>query len=61
MPRYELSPGTDDMNPGDEAPPGSPGNGEAVGPDCAGSGRQEGEPCRTCNGTDKVSKGIGGA
>jgi hypothetical protein len=34
------------LNPGDEAKPGTPGTGEA---------------CRSCGGTGKVIRGIGGA
>ncbi len=48
------------MAPGDEAPPGTPGSGEAVCRDCGGSGRDGARPCATCQGTGKVNVGIGG-
>lgn len=50
-----------DLNPGDEAAPGTPGTGENVCPECNGSGIQDGEKCPTCDGTGKVTEGIGGA
>ena len=49
------------MNPGDAAPPGTPGTGEALCPDCSGSGKVRGKKCETCGGTGKVIEGIGGA
>jgi DnaJ-class molecular chaperone len=48
------------MNPGDQAPPGTPGSGEALCPDCAGSGQRNGQPCPTCGGSGKVIEGVGG-
>jgi hypothetical protein len=47
--------------PGDEAPPGTPGTGEDVCPACGGSGQRAGRECPTCQGTGKVTVGIGGA
>lgn len=49
------------MQPGDEAPAGTPGTGETVCPRCGGSGVQGGASCATCGGTGKVTVGIGGA
>jgi hypothetical protein len=49
------------MSPGDQAPPGTPGTGEDVCPDCGGSGKRAGRDCPTCLGTGKVTVGIGGA
>jgi hypothetical protein len=49
------------MAPGDEAPPGTPGTGEDVCPDCGGTGQKAGGTCPTCLGTGKVTVGIGGA
>lgn len=46
--------------PGDDAAPGTPGTGENVCPDCRGSGRLEGAPCPTCDGTGVVTEGVGG-
>jgi hypothetical protein len=46
--------------PGDEAPPGAPGTGEAVCPRCGGSGRTQGSACPECGGTGKVTQGVGG-
>ena len=48
------------VNPGDEAAPGTPGSGENVCPDCKGSGRLQNAPCQTCGGTGKVVEGISG-
>lgn len=48
-------------HPGDEAPPGTPGTGEAVCRDCHGTGQVAGRPCQACDGTGKVIQGIGGA
>ena len=46
--------------PGDEAPPGTPGTGEAVCPECGGTGRIASGACPECGGTGKVNLGIGG-
>lgn len=49
------------MNPGDEAPPGTPGTGENICGHCAGKGRMpDGNECRECGGTGKVIEGVGG-
>jgi hypothetical protein len=49
------------MYPGDDAPPGTPGTGEDICPECGGKGRvQGGGECRTCGGSGKVFKGIAG-
>ena len=47
--------------PGDEAPPGTPGTGEDICPECNGSGRKNGKRCDNCAGTGKIIRGIGGA
>ena len=47
--------------PGDQAPPGTPGTGEAVCPKCGGSGRDGEQACANCDGSGKVIQGIGGA
>ncbi|MDZ5455502.1 hypothetical protein [Azohydromonas lata] len=49
------------MNPGDQAPPGTPGTGEDVCPRCGGSGRLGASDCPECGGSGKVNVGIGGA
>ena len=49
------------MAPGDEAPAGTPGTGEDICRACGGSGRLNGGPCPECEGTGKVTVGIGGA
>ena len=46
--------------PGDEAPAGAPGTGEAVCSSCGGSGRLDAGACPECEGTGKVTAGIGG-
>jgi DnaJ-class molecular chaperone len=48
------------INPGDQAPPGTPGTGENICPDCQGTGRRDGDACPTCGGSGKVIEGIGG-
>jgi hypothetical protein len=54
-------PGPKDMNPGDQAPPGTPGTGEDVCPRCDGSGRLNNRPCENCGGTGYIIEGVGGA
>ncbi len=49
-----------DLNPGDEAAPGTPGTGENLCRRCDGSGEQEGAPCPECGGTGKVIEGLAG-
>jgi RecJ-like exonuclease len=50
-----------DLNPGDEAEPGTPGAGEDVCEACAGSGKlSDGRSCPNCGGSGKVMRGIGG-
>ncbi|MES2207738.1 MAG: hypothetical protein V4525_13225 [Pseudomonadota bacterium] len=49
------------INPGDEAAPGTPGSGEDICPQCKGCGKnEEGKRCPECGGTGVVIKGIGG-
>lgn len=49
------------VNPGDEAPEGTPGTGEGLCRECGGSGRVGGATCPSCKGSGKVIVGIGGA
>jgi len=53
--------GPTDMNPGDQAPPGSPQSGERQCPRCSGSGRQGDEQCEFCGGTGMVIELVGDA
>lgn len=55
------------MNPGDDAPAGTPGTGEDVCPVCHGTGHlldeddaESSTPCPNCGGTGVVTEGIGG-
>jgi DnaJ-class molecular chaperone len=52
---------TSEPAPGDMAPAGTPGTGEAICPQCRGTGRIDQRKCENCNGTGKVLQGIGGA
>lgn len=49
------------VNPGDEAPEGTPGTGEGLCRECGGSGRVGDGTCPLCRGSGKVIVGIGGA
>jgi len=50
-----------DLNPGDEAEPGTPGAGEDICEACAGSGAlASGAQCPQCGGSGRVMRGIGG-
>jgi DnaJ-class molecular chaperone len=53
--------GAGTTNPGDDAPPGTPGTGEDICELCSGSGQVDGKPCPNCGGSGKVVAGIGGA
>ena len=49
------------LNPGDDAPPGTPGTGENVCPECSGQGKlKSGGECPNCGGTGKVITGVAG-
>lgn len=50
----------DNLKPGDEAEPGTPGSGENVCPLCAGTGMVHGDSCARCLGTGIVQEGIAG-
>jgi len=52
---------TTTTNPGDQAPPDTPGTGENICPACQGSGRIDSQECQKCGGSGKVVEGIGGA
>jgi hypothetical protein len=56
-----ADPAPPETNPGDDAPPGTPGTGENVCPDCGGTGKLGGKDCQCCGGTGKVVTGVGGA
>ena len=43
------------LNPGDEAAPGTPGTGEAVCPQCHGTGRFRAASCPNCGATGKIT------
>ena len=64
-PRHAASSGNPidpEMNPGDQAPPGTAGTGENICPQCGGGGiRDDGSRCDHCGGTGKVIEGVGGA
>ena len=60
-PRPQSTTPANTMNPGDEAPPGTPGTGENVCPHCHGTGRIGSKSCPDCGGTGKITTGIGGA
>ena len=49
------------MNPGDEAPAGTPGTGENICPVCHGDGKVSGAACANCGGSGRIVAGIGGA
>ena len=42
------------VNPGDEAPPGTPGAREHVCPECEGKGRIGRKKCQRCGGTGRI-------
>ena len=47
------------MNPGDQAPPGTPGTGETICSTCGGSGRLDaGVECPNCGGTGRVTEAV---
>lgn len=49
------------LKPGDDAMPGTPGTGEDLCEICGGSGiRRDGSECPNCEGTGRVTHGIGG-
>ena len=56
-----TAPGETNLNPGDEAAPGTPGTGENICPECSGKGQTaSGGKCPNCGGTGKVITGIAG-
>lgn len=56
----DENPSGGNVNPGDEAPPGTPGTGEDICRDCKGTGKLDGERCPTCGGTGRIVEGTGG-
>lgn len=58
--RLASSSGSGHEAPGDEAPANAPATGENLCPDCRGTGVLDGKPCATCEGTGRVTQGIGG-
>jgi hypothetical protein len=50
----------EELAPGDDAAPGTPGTGEDVCPVCNGSGRVADRMCENCDGSGIVIEGIGG-
>lgn len=52
--------GTEAVNPGDDAPTGTPGTGEDVCRHCNGAGKHGDITCPVCGGTGKVTEGVGG-
>jgi hypothetical protein len=50
-----------ELNPGDEAKPGTPGSAEDICDVCSGSGKlADGAECATCGGSGRVIRGVGG-
>lgn len=49
------------LDPGDEAAPGTTGTGEDMCEACAGTAKRSGgKPCPECGGSGRVMRGIGG-
>jgi hypothetical protein len=42
------------MTPGDESPRGIEGTGAGLCPDCGGTGRKQGQECKTCHGSGQI-------
>jgi hypothetical protein len=59
-PEIRKSESAANLNPGDQAKPGTPGTGENVCLKCRGSGRIGNERCDQCGGSGRVVEGIGG-
>ena len=62
----ETFPASDPVSIAQPAPsepdaPQIPGTGEAICPDCKGTGKINGRTCETCAGEGKIVQGIGGA
>ena len=55
-----MSDETEKLNPGDDAPEGTPSTGEDICPDCHGTGKIGQNDCKRCGGTGRVIEGIGG-
>jgi hypothetical protein len=55
-----MQPSASMLNPGDEAPRGTPGTGEDVCPECNGTGRIDAGSCPNCGGRGTVVRGIAG-
>ncbi|TFW34835.1 hypothetical protein [Massilia horti] len=56
-----IHPEPPDLNPGDEAAPGTPGSGEDICPVCHGTGKlADGSPCPNCGGTGRICEELGG-
>ena len=49
-----------ELNPGDEAKPGTVGTGEALCPTCHGTGKVADGACAVCGGTGRIVAGVGG-
>jgi len=49
------------LKPGDVGRPGTPGTGENICPQCAGTGKLSDRICPNCEGTGRIVEGIGGA
>ena len=56
-----ASPATTIRNPGDEAAPGTPQTGEAICPECGGTGRAQDRECPNCGGSGQVVQIVGDA
>jgi len=60
-PAHMSPPDPNEENPHHQSPVVAPGTGEAVCPDCAGTGRlDDGKICPTCDGAGRVTP-VGGA
>jgi hypothetical protein len=55
-----MTSSSDELKPGDEAPPDEPSAGEDLCPECGGSGEKDGGTCEACRGTGRVQEAIGG-
>jgi RecJ-like exonuclease len=56
-----TNPNDQQLNPGDEAAPGTPGTAEDICTECAGTGKLgDGTACPECGGSGRVVRGIGG-